>query len=303
MAVPVWRDLLACVSRPRRREWSIGIYEGASPLSLSPCKSASNPVLQSRDVIDVQAAFVADPFMIRADDGWVMFFEVFNRRTGKGEIGCAKSANGIAWCYGGIVLAEPFHLSYPYVFRWQDTYYMMPESSAGTAALCLYAARSFPSNWELAATLLQNGCYVDASLVRYEDRWWLFAETNAPRNDTLRLYHSDDLMGPWMEHAKRPLLSGNPHFSRPAGRAIVYRNRIIRFAQDCWPRYGRQIHAFEITQLSREVYCERPAGPTPLIGPGRSEWNSSGMHHVDPHQIEAGRWLACVDGSAERCPP
>ena len=29
-----------------------------------------------------------------------------------------------------IVLAEPFHLSYPYVFEWQGSHYMIPESGA-----------------------------------------------------------------------------------------------------------------------------------------------------------------------------
>jgi hypothetical protein len=284
-------------ARPRR-EWSIGIYEGAAPFCLSPCQSASNPVLRGRDVTDVPAAFVADPFMIRTDAGaWVMLFEVFNRDTRKGEIGCARSADGISWRYDGIVLSEPFHLSYPYVFRWQDAYYMVPESCEGTGTVRLYVARSFPTGWELAGTLLHGGRYVDASLVRYRDRWWLFAETNAPRNDTLRLYHSADLMGPWVEHPKRPLLRGDSHVSRPGGRFVVYEDRVIRFAQDCWPRYGLQVHAFEITQLSPEDYVEHRIGHEALVGPSGVGWNSSGMHHIDPHQIEADRWLACVDGA------
>jgi hypothetical protein len=32
-----------------------------------------------------------------------------------------------------------------------------------------------------------------------------------------------------------------------------------------------------------------------LSASGRG-WNGSGMHHIDPHRMEDGRWIACVDG-------
>ncbi|HET9363828.1 MAG TPA: hypothetical protein VFP71_02460, partial [Candidatus Angelobacter sp.] len=53
--------------------WSIGIYAGKSPLQLSP--AARNPVISAGDVSDVSARFVADPFMLRVDGLWHMFFE------------------------------------------------------------------------------------------------------------------------------------------------------------------------------------------------------------------------------------
>ena len=28
-------------------------------------------------------------------------------------------------------------------------------------------------------------------------------------------------------------------------------------------------------------------------------WNKDRMHHVDPHQLEDGSWIACVDGWAK----
>src|SRR6267142_1181613 len=108
--------------------WSIGIYTGESPVKLRPAPNLRNPVLAASDVSDVPAVFVADPFMIRANDSWHMFFEVFNRETLKGEIGLAISANGRSWTYQRIVLQEDFHLSYPYVFEWEGEHYMVPET-------------------------------------------------------------------------------------------------------------------------------------------------------------------------------
>src|SRR5215471_15310209 len=77
--------------------WSIGIYSGRSPFELS--SAASNPVLSAGDVTDVPARFVADPFMIKVDGLWHMFFEVLNNQNDRGEIGMAVSRDGLGWQY------------------------------------------------------------------------------------------------------------------------------------------------------------------------------------------------------------
>ncbi|NQW05295.1 MAG: hypothetical protein HQ485_14915, partial [Acidobacteria bacterium] len=57
-------------------QWSIGIYTGADPLTLEAPRGLVNPVVTARHVTDAPARFVADPFMLRADSTWHMFFEV-----------------------------------------------------------------------------------------------------------------------------------------------------------------------------------------------------------------------------------
>ena len=130
------------------RRWSIGIYVGESPVSLSPSEGVANPVLTARHVTDVSAEFVADPFMVKEDSTWYMFFEVMNNATGQGDIGLAVSADTKKWDYKQIVLDEPFHLSYPYVFKWKDEYYLIPESGAANSVR-LYRAIAFPTKWQL----------------------------------------------------------------------------------------------------------------------------------------------------------
>ena len=51
------------------------------------------------------------------------------------------------------MLAEPFHLSYPYVFAWRGEYYMVPECHAA-GAVRLYRAAEFPTRWVQVADLL-----------------------------------------------------------------------------------------------------------------------------------------------------
>ena len=278
------------------QEWSIGIYTGTTPWQIVPADHIINPVLTRHDVTDAQATFVADPFMLSVDGTWYMFFEVMNSKTGKGEIALATSADGFTWKYQQIVLDEPFHLSYPYVFAWGDDYYMVPESwKAGEVRL--YRATDFPTQWTWVETLLELPYIVDSSVFYAGGRWWMFAETGADLSfDTLRLYCAEALTGPWVEHPQSPVVSGNPHIARPAGRVLVEGNRVIRFAQDCSPKYGLQVFAFEVRELTPERYAERPLISSPILGGTGTGWNSHRMHHIDAHRLDDGQWIACVDG-------
>jgi hypothetical protein len=279
------------------REWSIGIFEGDSPLHLAPVEGIVNPVVTSAQVSDVPADFVADPFLIRVGTRWHMFFEVWNRQSKKGEIGLAVSDDTKSWAYQKIVLAEPFHLSYPHVFEWNGDYYMVPESCA-VNSVRLYRATRFPVEWSFARTLLEGRDYVDSSLFHANDRWWLFAGTGAPpyRADTLHLFHAQSLTDVWRQHPKSPVVRGNVHMARPAGRVLVQGGRIARYAQDCDGGYGLRVRAVEVTELTTRRYREREFPESPILTPSGAGWNASGMHHVDPHCLDDGRWLACVDG-------
>ena len=153
----------------REKQWSIGIYAGQSPFHLHPGPNAVNPVLSAADVTDVPATFVADPFMIKRDATWYMFFEVLNANTGQGDIGLATSSDGWKWRYGGVVLDEPFHLSYPHVFESGGVQYMVPESLQAQS-IRLYRADEFPTRWTFVRPLLAGHDYSDPSLVHYGDK-------------------------------------------------------------------------------------------------------------------------------------
>ena len=268
--------------------WSIGIYTGSSPYSLSP--SSEFPVLTHEQVTDVKASFVADPFMIRGH----MFFEVLNHELKKGEIGLATSQEGLSWTYEQIVLREDFHLSYPYVFEWQNAYYMIPETLGANAA-CLYQADDFPFRWSRKAKLIDGPC-ADPSIVRFKDLWWLFFCPLPYQHDTLRLYFAEELTGPWHQHPHSPIIRGDKCRARPAGRLLTLNDKLIRFAQDCVPQYGTRVRAFDILELTTTTYVEVENRASPILQPSGKGWNANGMHHVDAHQQPDGTWRACVDG-------
>jgi hypothetical protein len=285
------------VAAPRPQDvWSIGLYWGRSLVDLAPCPAVRNPVLCRDDITDVSATFVADPFMVYEEDRWHMFFEVMNWRSGKGEIGLATSPDGLQWAYQRIVLSEPFHLSYPYVFQWQDTYFMIPESfQAG--AVRLYEATAFPTEWVFRTTLVESPYLVDPSVAHHQGHWWMWVDASpSAAHDTLRLFYSDELARGWQEHPHSPIVTGDPRNARPAGRIVDWDDRLIRFAQNCEHAYGTDVRAFEITSLTVSTYSERPLGTVPILGPSGDDWNRAGMHHVDLHRIAADCWIACVDG-------
>jgi len=173
-------------------QWAIGIYEGPSPLNLSSGR-VHNPVLTAQDVTDARADFVADPFMVQENGTWYMFFEMFNADTDQGDIAYATSTDGRNWTYQQVVLDEPFHMSYPYVFQWQDEWYMLPETNEANEVR-LYKAEHFPTGWSYAGTLL-NGAFADSCIFYYDDTWWLFTSPVENANYRMRLYYSKDLFG------------------------------------------------------------------------------------------------------------
>jgi hypothetical protein len=287
-------------SRIFQQVWSVGIHAGPSPLALRP--TSPGPVLTGASVTDLRARFVADPFLLRAGGSWFMFFEVMPARPApqRGAIGLATSPDGLRWSYQRIVLAEPHHLSYPCVLEWDSDLYMVPESSAA-GAVRLYRADPFPHRWRPVAELLRGPGLVDASPFRHGGRWWMLAADAAGyRQDTLRLFGAAALTGPWREHPRSPVVRGDARLARPAGRVVSLEGRLLRFAQDCRRAYGAAVSAVEITRLDERDYREVEVEGNPVLAGSGDGWSRDGMHHLDPVRLDAGGWLACVDGWRER---
>ncbi len=278
----------------KKLPWSIGIYVGSSPLSLHPSKDINNPVLSYKDILDVNAEFVADPFMFQRKDKWYMFFEVMNTTTGHGDIGLATSPNGVNWTYKKIVLDEPFHLSFPYIFESEGDIYMLPES-ADANAIRIYKADVFPTRWTYIEDLVE-GRYADSTILHHDNIWWLFTTNPHPNSDSVYLFHADNLLGPWLEHPMNPVVEYKARGARSAGKIIEFENRIIRFVQDIYPTYGKSARAYEIVNLSKSHYEEKPIGNDTIVTATGNGWNARGMHHIDAHKIGDKSWIAVVDG-------
>ncbi len=282
-------------NRPRvPANWSIGIVGGADVMRLKPLPGCANPRVTKEMIPDGIADFVADPFLVRHNDRWFLFFELFNRKTKRGEIAVAASVDLCSWSYSGIVLAEPFHLSFPFVFRVGATYYMMPESRQ-SGAIRLYSTSSFPSGWRLEREIVR-GNYSDPTPVFFHNRWWIFANRSPY---ALAIFSASGLDEDFVEHPQSPLYEGDFGRARPAGRPVVLKKRLIRFVQDNREGYGKRVRAVQVTKLTPSAFAEQVLAPDPLLQGGVDRWNSEGMHHISPLQLRDGSWVAAVDGNAK----
>ncbi len=287
---------------------SIGIYTGKNPFQLYEPEKVRNPVLTAADVTDIDAEFVADPFMVHTNDKWYLFFEAMNKKSGHGDLGLAESVDGFHWAYRRIILDEPFHLSYPDVFLAEDGYHMIVETN-GEKSIRLYKATEFPLTWKYQKNLMEGLPFNDPTIFKYDNTWWLFVATDPHGDGTLRLYYADDIYGAWKEHPQSPIVDGDENIARPGGRVISFNDNLFRIAQDDWPTYGNKLRIFQIDHLTTSEYIEHEICDVPIFDSKSGQasrrvpsWRSDGTHQLDAHMISDGNWLACVDGFNKATP-
>lgn len=254
-------------------------------------------ILSADDVTDVPGAeYVADPFVTLVGGDLNVFFEVWDIERQKGIIAYATSETGRKWEYAGIVLEEESHLAFPYVFKYDREWYMLPEIGLeGRNELTLYQATAFPNEWSSIETRQFNHSVVDAVVFSYEDRWYLLmGETS---RGPVRLYESETLrLSTFSEHPASPILK-TPRASRPGGRPLTEDQGVTIFLQDCRWSYGDSLRQFRISKLDSEQCEIREGRPSPLLEPQfDGSWADMGMHHLDAGLVDHDIVDIVVDG-------
>ncbi|MDW5562459.1 MAG: hypothetical protein SA339_04460 [Methanomassiliicoccus sp.] len=172
------------------------------------------------------------------------------------------------------VLERPYHLSYPFVFQWKGTHYMVPESS-NNRTIELYEATEFPYNWKPVKEIMTGVSAVDTTLVRRNGLWWMFTNIRenegGPINDELFLFYSEDLLADrWEPHPLNPIIS-DASTARPAGRIFEMDGVLYRPSQDCSRCYGYAVNINRIQEMDEKSYREtRTAYLEPKEFPGAS---------------------------------
>jgi hypothetical protein len=239
---------------------------------------------------DPGVRFFADPFPISVDDRNYIFFEDLDHRAPKGVISYVEVDRSGSVSPVQRALEEPWHLSYPFLFKDDGQIWMIPESSANRT-VDLYRAEAFPQRWTKVATLLSGIEMSDATLVRHNGRLWMFAATRDGQgsySDTLSLFSAPKLTGPWTPHPANPVLV-DQRAARPAGGFFVRDDRLWRPVQDCERGYGTGIGLAEVVRLNEAAFEQRVH--TVLRTP--AGWTGRRLHTLTRYgQLE------CIDGSA-----
>jgi hypothetical protein len=267
-----------------RNEWFVAT--SMDEPGMLPDLGGMTPIQAPRD------RFWADPFPVVDGERACIFVEEWPYALGRGILAALEIERNGDWRRLGTVLEQPWHLSHPFLFRWQGEMWMMPESSAA-ATLELYRCVEYPLHWQRECVVMQDVPVVDATLHEGEDHWWLFANVGGDRISTheeLHLFFADSPLGPWTPHPSNPIVS-DPRSARPAGRLFEHEGQWFRPAQDCSVRYGRALVIQQILELSTERYAEQPLThlqPEALAGANRM------------HTLNRDGWLTVVDGHRDR---
>ena len=222
--------------------------------------------------------FYADPFVIEDRGRHFLFVEEFPYERGRGVISVAELGDDGTFGRPGIVIEEPHHLSYPQVFAQDGEIFMIPESSAAREVV-LYRALQFPDRWVREAVLIHGRDFNDATLLASGGRFWLLGTErfgHGSASDTMTVYSSDDLRGPWEPHRLNPITIDRSA-ARPGGAFIHRDGRVILPVQDGTEAYGGGLGLMDLVRLDEDDVVFAPPRP---IGPGDA-WMRAGIHTLN----------------------
>jgi hypothetical protein len=235
--------------------------DGGATVPARTQADAANRLANFRELPSAPGHWYADPFLARDRDRYHMFCEAFDVSRRKATIASTSIDDHGVVEAPRIVLERSYQLSYPLVFRWNDDWYMLPETRE-RRAVELFKAVRFPERWEFERLLLHDLDVVDATIFEHDGRLWLLANVAAPGaaiEDELCLFYADSLHEDWTPHPMNPIVS-DVRRARPAGRVLSHDGQLIRPSQDCSERYGQAIAFNRIVRLTPTEYEEEPIG-------------------------------------------
>lgn len=202
--------------------------------------------------------FLADPFVASEGGGDYCFLEDYDYIAQKGHIAVYRLHDDRAECLGN-ALVEPFHLSFPYLFRYKSELYMCPETSRNRQ-IRMYKCLNFPLQWQLHTVLMDDVSAADTMLFEHDGRWWMLTNRDVAETGDycteLSIYWADSpLSSRWTAHAANPVVIDAAK-GRNAG-LLFDAEHIYRVAQkQGFERYGKAFSINRIDCLNETTYRE-----------------------------------------------
>ena len=222
--------------------------------------------------------FLADPFILSTDQRSYCYVEDYDYAQAKACISVYELQNERAVRIGPAI-QEPFHLSFPFLFRYQSRHYLCPESSAARE-IRLYECAALPAQWTLKKILMSNIAAADTMLFEYEGLWWLLTNIDSAGigdycSELHLFYAPQPVTDVWTPHPLNPVIV-DPNRARNGG-LLFDGPTIYRVSQrQGFDAYGKAAGINRITVLSPTDYREvAVAAITPDFFP-----NIKGTHHL-----------------------
>ena len=210
------------------------------------------------EISNPRSHFLADPFVIGKDDQSFCFVEDFDYRAKKGKIAVYElRPDGAARV--GTALEDVDHLSFPYLFEYQNELFLCPETEA-KREIRLYRCVEFPLRWKLEKVLIEDISAADTMIFENNGRWWLFTNTDpvGVRDycTELSIFYSECPFGPWKPHRKNPIFVDASR-ARNAGLVKDGKSYFRVSQSQGFNVYGKKTLINKIVDLSEMNYSEQ----------------------------------------------
>lgn len=202
----------------------------------------------------------ADPFIVFENGKYFVFYEELYFEENKGYISVGEldlEKNRLV--NQRIILEKDYHLSYPFIFKEDDKWFMIPESSQNKT-VDLYEAERFPYEWKFKRSLLKNVENVDSTLIKKDNIWYLFTnekQLGISPNDELSIYYSEDFLNKEFKKLFLNPVISDVSCARMGGKIFLKNSKIYRVSQDCSKRYGYRVNINEILEIDKNNYKEQ----------------------------------------------
>ena len=239
-------------------QWNIGIAKGDIEQIIRDRKCSLS--FKWMPVTD-KSNSIADPFLFRSREGLLnIIYEDFSMEDLKkyGTLKMLTLSEDFNIIANQIILDTKSHISYPFVFQEKGTTYIIPESRKKNRVSSYEF--DFDTNSLIKERILIDNCpLLDSTILKYQDKYWLFATLgdNLYDHSKLYIYYADDLHGPYSAHLKNPVKFCLKS-SRPAGNFIMVDGEIYRPSQNCEKHYGHSITINKIIKLNEFEFIEQP---------------------------------------------
>ena len=222
-------------------------------------KEISKSMWRYKKILPPKDRFWADPHIVTMDENYFIFIEEYIYNQSKGHIAIIKMDKEGNYDYLGKVLEKDYHLSYPFVFEFENNFYMVPETESNNN-IELYKCTDFPRKWEYHGEIMNNVSAVDTTIFNHDNKWWMFTgikeNMGSSNSDELFLFHSDNpLTDKWEPHSKNPIIS-DVRQARPAGKIFSFKDKLYRPSQNGSKFYGYGVSINQINNISKNEYEE-----------------------------------------------
>lgn len=225
----------------------------SSVLSNSYSYSYSNNQ-QFKQLITDNRYWCADPFIVREREKYYVFCELMDTKTSHGLIGVAE-LNPYGKTYVRPIIDLKCHASYPNLFKVQDTWYMIPETSE-RKTIELYQAVFFPDKWERKSILAENIMSVDTTVFLQDGQHYVFIYEPHHNPDKLSIAKLNVFDG--ILEDKILVKNYQSRVGRPAGNVWVEKEQYYRPVQSGIKKYGEKmlIYSFQFNKKNK-TYIEK----------------------------------------------